>query len=186
MLDKAKPDREYKKLKRGQLLGQWQFKWLSCCGAIVLYQAWTVRGHVCIVYTNIPFVKNAVSGVVHLVALIETDVSEEHSGSIIRVTRISELGTTLTVTSNLSRWWWRGYVPPTRLLSPWWRRRYIPLKHLFLQEPHGITSLTTALFIVTVMKTTNVTYCLLYVICAYWHLTSWCCESWQMTVPAYH
>jgi hypothetical protein len=34
------------------------------------------------------------------VALVRTDVSEEHSASFIRVTRISELGTTLAVTNN--------------------------------------------------------------------------------------
>jgi hypothetical protein len=34
------------------------------------------------------------------VALVKTDVSEELSASIIRVTRIGELGTTLAVTSN--------------------------------------------------------------------------------------
>jgi hypothetical protein len=34
------------------------------------------------------------------VALVRTDVSEEHSTSIIRVTRIGELETTLAVTSN--------------------------------------------------------------------------------------
>jgi hypothetical protein len=34
------------------------------------------------------------------VALVRTDVSEELSDSIIRVTRIGELGTTLAVTSN--------------------------------------------------------------------------------------
>jgi hypothetical protein len=33
-------------------------------------------------------------------ALVETDVSEELSSSIIRVTGIGELGTTLAVTSN--------------------------------------------------------------------------------------
>jgi hypothetical protein len=36
----------------------------------------------------------------HRVALVRTDVSEEISASIIRVTRISELGTTLGETSN--------------------------------------------------------------------------------------
>jgi hypothetical protein len=36
------------------------------------------------------------------VALVRTDVSEELSTSIIRVTRIGELGTTLVVTSNVS------------------------------------------------------------------------------------
>jgi hypothetical protein len=34
------------------------------------------------------------------VALVRTDVSEEHCASIIRVARIHELGTTLAVTSN--------------------------------------------------------------------------------------
>jgi hypothetical protein len=34
------------------------------------------------------------------VALVKTDVSEELSASFIRVMRISELGTTLAVTSN--------------------------------------------------------------------------------------
>jgi demethoxyubiquinone hydroxylase (CLK1/Coq7/Cat5 family) len=39
------------------------------------------------------------SGVLRLVALVRTDVSEELSASIIRVTRIGELGTS-AVTSN--------------------------------------------------------------------------------------
>jgi hypothetical protein len=34
------------------------------------------------------------------VGLVRTDISEEHSASFIRVTRIGELGTTLAVTSN--------------------------------------------------------------------------------------
>jgi hypothetical protein len=40
------------------------------------------------------------SGMLRRVALVRPDVSEERSASIIRVTRISELGTTLAVTSN--------------------------------------------------------------------------------------
>jgi hypothetical protein len=39
-------------------------------------------------------------GMLHRVALVRTDVSEELSASIIRVTRINELGTTLALTSN--------------------------------------------------------------------------------------
>jgi hypothetical protein len=39
------------------------------------------------------------SAMLHSVALVRTDVSEELSASFIRVTRISELGTTLAVTS---------------------------------------------------------------------------------------
>jgi hypothetical protein len=39
----------------------------------------------------------ASSGMLHRVAIVRTDVSEELSASIIRVTRIGELGTTLAV-----------------------------------------------------------------------------------------
>jgi hypothetical protein len=42
----------------------------------------------------------ASSGMLRRVALVRTDVSEELSASIIRVTRIGELGTTIAVTSN--------------------------------------------------------------------------------------
>jgi hydroxymethylpyrimidine/phosphomethylpyrimidine kinase len=42
----------------------------------------------------------ASSGMLRRVVLVRTDVSEEPSASIIRVTRIGELGTTLAVTSN--------------------------------------------------------------------------------------
>jgi hypothetical protein len=67
------------------------------------------------------------------VALVRADVSEELCASIIRVTRIDELETTLAVTSSRST-----------LRS----RR-------FLQEPRGVTSLKTAFFIVTAVKTSN-------------------------------
>jgi hypothetical protein len=40
------------------------------------------------------------SGMLRRVALVRTDLSEELSASIIRVTTIGELGTMLTVTSN--------------------------------------------------------------------------------------
>jgi hypothetical protein len=40
------------------------------------------------------------SGMLRRVIPVRTDVSEELSASFIRVTRISELGTTLAVTSN--------------------------------------------------------------------------------------
>jgi hypothetical protein len=40
------------------------------------------------------------SGLLRHVALVRTDVSEELKASFIRMTRIGELGTTLTVTSN--------------------------------------------------------------------------------------
>jgi hypothetical protein len=60
-------------------------------------------------------------------------VSEELGASSIRVTRIVELGTTIALTSN------------RRML-----RR-------FSQEPHGVTSQKTPFFIVTAMKTSNLT-----------------------------
>jgi hypothetical protein len=40
------------------------------------------------------------SGMLHRMAVVRTDVSEEPSSSFIRVTRIGELGTTLAATSN--------------------------------------------------------------------------------------
>jgi hypothetical protein len=43
----------------------------------------------------------ASSGMLHSVALVKTDVSVELNVSTITVTRISELGTTLAVSSNL-------------------------------------------------------------------------------------
>jgi hypothetical protein len=65
------------------------------------------------------------------VALVRTDVSEELSAIFNRVTRIVELGTTLAVNSNR-----------------------------FLQDPHGITFQKTPFFIVTAVKTSNLTYLL--------------------------
>jgi hypothetical protein len=44
--------------------------------------------------------RTASSGMLRRVALVRTDVSEELSTSFIRVTRIGELGTTLSVTNN--------------------------------------------------------------------------------------
>jgi hypothetical protein len=44
--------------------------------------------------------KNAVFGMLRRVALVRTDVLEERSASIIRVTRIGELRTALAVTNN--------------------------------------------------------------------------------------
>jgi hypothetical protein len=40
------------------------------------------------------------SGMLHRVALVRTDVSEELNASFLNVKRICELGTTLAVTSN--------------------------------------------------------------------------------------
>jgi hypothetical protein len=42
-------------------------------------------------------------------------------------------------------------------LLPWWWRRYVSPKRRFLQEPHGAKSRKTALFIVTALKTSDLT-----------------------------
>jgi hypothetical protein len=54
----------------------------------------------------------AYSGILRRVALVRTDVSEELSASIIRVTRIGELGTTLAVTS-VSRFIVKASIVPS-------------------------------------------------------------------------
>jgi hypothetical protein len=77
------------------------------------------------------------SGMIRHVALVGTDVSEELSVFFIKVTRIGELGTTLALTS---------------------KRRTLRRNTKFLQEPHGVTSQKTPFFIVTAVKTSNLTY----------------------------
>jgi hypothetical protein len=94
------------------------------------------------------------------VTLVRTDVSEERSASIMRVTRIGELETTLAVTSNrrtqrknakkyekykYNFYFFRsvrrflvtakGVVLSLPIL--------VPPKRLSLQEPHGVTSQKT-------------------------------------------
>jgi hypothetical protein len=108
------------------------------------------------------------SGTLCRVALVRTDVSEDLSASFIRVTRIGELGTTLAVTSNRrslrrnTKWYFGCQLQLVlflvhRFLSLWWRRRYVLPKRRFLQEPHGVISQKTPFFIVTAVKTSNLT-----------------------------
>jgi hypothetical protein len=66
----------------------------------------------------------------HSLAFVRTVVSEEHGTTIIGVKRISELGTTLAVTSN-----W--------ILL----RRNSDTEAQFYQEPHGVTSQKTTFWI---------------------------------------
>jgi hypothetical protein len=43
------------------------------------------------------------SGMLHQTALVRTDISEERVASIIRVTRLGDLGTTLAVTAHCEK-----------------------------------------------------------------------------------
>jgi hypothetical protein len=90
------------------------------------------------------------------VVLVRTDVSEDRSASIIRVTRIGQLETMLPHSMR------RLLVLLTlflaqRFLSPccWWR--YVPPKRRLLQEPQGVTSQKAEIFIVTAVETSNLT-----------------------------
>jgi hypothetical protein len=76
----------------------------------------------------------ASSGMLRRVALVRTGVLEELGASIMRVTRIGELGTTLDVTSN---------VPSSPILVTLKWRCQVPPKRRFLQEPHGVLSQKT-------------------------------------------
>jgi hypothetical protein len=99
---------------------------------------------------------------------MRTEISEEHIATIIRVIRIREKGLTLAV---CTMYFFATCVGCSLLLtlflahpllSPWWWRSYIPAKHRFLQEPHVVTSQKTAYFIVTAVKTSNLTPLTLY------------------------
>jgi hypothetical protein len=80
------------------------------------------------------------------VVLVGTDVFEELTASIIRVTRIGELGTTLAVTSN------RRPILVTLIMAALnstgtWE----------LTRAHAVTSHKTPFFIVTAVRTSNLT-----------------------------
>jgi hypothetical protein len=107
----------------------------------------------------------------HHVALVRTDILEEPSASsIIRVTRISELGK-LAATSNQCMLWRNCQLLLTflvhRFVSPWWWRCWVSPKRWFLQDPHGITFQKTPFFIVSIV----VLMCFLNRI----HWVSWIC-----------
>jgi hypothetical protein len=92
----------------------------------------------------------------HLVALVRTDVSKELNASFIKVTRIGELGTTLArsvhrllVTASV--------VPSSLILVTMMKEALSSSETRLLQEPRGITSQKTPFFIVTAVKTSNFT-----------------------------
>jgi hypothetical protein len=80
------------------------------------------------------------------VAHVRSEVSEERIGSII-VFLCSVLR--LLVTANV--------VPNSPILALWRWRLYVPPKRQFLQEQLCVTSQKTAFFVVTAVKTSNLT-----------------------------
>jgi hypothetical protein len=78
------------------------------------------------------------------VALVITDVSEENIASIIRLTRICELGIAIAVTSNRST-----LRHPTLLMMEAARS----FETSVLKRPHGVSSQRTAFFLVNAVKT---------------------------------
>jgi hypothetical protein len=106
------------------------------------------------------------SGMLGRVALVRTDVSEEVSAAFIRVTRICEIGTTPAVTSHrhtLRRNSVRrllvtaNVVPSLPILVTLMKEAVSSSKTSVLTEPHGVTFQKTSYFIVTVVKTSNLT-----------------------------
>jgi hypothetical protein len=94
------------------------------------------------------------------VALIRSDFSEERIASIIAMTGIGELGTTLAVTSNrstLGRNIVTTNVASSPILVTLMMEELLSSEIRFLREPHGVTFQKTAFFIVTAMKTSNLT-----------------------------
>jgi hypothetical protein len=88
------------------------------------------------------------------VALVRTDVSEELSASFIRVTRIDELGTTLAVTSNR-----RTLRRTTKFTDSCYpdEKGVKFLRNVGSYKSHTVTSQKTPFFIVTAVKTSNLT-----------------------------
>jgi hypothetical protein len=92
------------------------------------------------------------------VCILWTDVSEERITSIFRVEKSTCKNQCEQVAAN----WVKSknenqheQVAADSVKSRW--RRYVPLKRRFTQDRHGTTSQKTAFFIVTAMKTSNLT-----------------------------
>jgi hypothetical protein len=91
------------------------------------------------------------SGLLRRVALVRTNVSEEPGASFIRVTKIGELGTTQTATSNqrtLRRLLVEACVVPSSPIFVTLRKEKPgPPKRRFLQERHGVTTQKTPFYL---------------------------------------
>jgi hypothetical protein len=83
------------------------------------------------------------------VAIVRTNISEDHSASIIRVKKIGSRHQ-LLVMANV--------VPSSLILVTLMMEVLCSLqKRPFLEEPHGVASQRMAFFIVTAVKTSNLT-----------------------------
>jgi hypothetical protein len=90
------------------------------------------------------------SGIWHRVELVCTVVWEEHITSILRVEQSAcEEPNCSHLLTLVPRWW---------IFLPWRLRRYVTPKRWLTQDLHGATSQKTAFFIVTALKTSNLTW----------------------------
>jgi hypothetical protein len=89
----------------------------------------------------------ASSGILHRVALVRTDVSEELSASFIRIFLLNVRRLQVTVI----------VVPSSPILVTLMMEKLSPPKRRSLQESHDVTTPKTQLFIVIVVKTSNLT-----------------------------
>jgi hypothetical protein len=100
------------------------------------------------------------SGILRLVALVRTDISDERITSIVRVTIIGEVETMLVATSNrvflltvLRLLVIANVVPSSPILVTLMMEVLRSSETSVLQEPHCITSQKTTFFIVTAVET---------------------------------
>jgi hypothetical protein len=103
------------------------------------------------------------SGMLRRVVLIRTEVSEERSASIIKVTRMRELGTKLPVTSNRlvlrrnTMYVTANVVPSSPILVKLMMEGLRPSETSVLTRATQRNILEEAFFIVTAVKTSNLT-----------------------------
>jgi hypothetical protein len=97
------------------------------------------------------------SGIWRRVARVRTDESEERGAPIMRVTRIGELGTKLAATSVRRLLVTASVVPSSPILVILMMEALSSSETRLIQEPHGVTYQKTAFFIVTAVKTSNLT-----------------------------